>query len=278
MIIRLLILCASVVATLAAGSLGSLPAVAQGAAKAAPQGEAPELPRRVAVRFLTSSDQPPFNYFDEEGVLTGFNIDMARAICLEMGATCDIQVRAWPDIAGALAKREADAVIASHVVSPAMLRLFDFTDRYFYTPAWFAGRRGGARLAPTPDGLEGLKVGVLKGGAHEAYLRAFFKESHIVPFDSVELARDALVTSKVDLVFDDGVSLVLWLNGTLSRECCEFKAGPFYEPKFFGDGIGVMVPKRDPQLKGLINQALQRVRSSGRYEELLLRYFPNRLF
>lgn len=277
-IIRLLMLCASWVVLLATGVLHPMPTAAQTAVQAAPQGEPQGLPRRVAVRFLTDSDHPPFNYFDEEGVLTGFNVDMARAICLEMGATCDIQVKPWQDIVGAMAKRQADAVIAAHVVSPALLRLFDFTDRYFYTPAWFAGRRGGQRLAPSPEGVEGLKVGVLKGGAHEAYLRAFFKDSHIVPFDSVELARDGLVSSKVDLIFDDGISLVLWLNGTLSRECCEFKAGPFYEPKFFGDGIGILVPKQDPQLKGLINQALQRVRASGRYEELLLRYFPNRLF
>jgi polar amino acid transport system substrate-binding protein len=56
------------------------------------------------------------------------------------------------------------------------------------------------------------------------------------------------------------------------------KGGPYYEPKYFGDGVGVVVPKKDQQLKGLINQALARIRASGRYEELLLRYFPNRVF
>lgn len=275
MIIRLTILFASFLALM---TITDRPAGAQSRAQAAPQAEATDMPKRVAVRFLTDGDHPPFNYLDEDGVLTGFNIDMARAICLELSATCDIQVRPWGELASALAKRETDAVIASHVLSPALLRIFDFSDRYFYTPAWFAGRRGGEKLAPSPEGLEGLKIGVVRGGAHEAYLRAFFKESAIVTYDSVELARDALVTSQVNLLFDDGVSLVLWLNGTLSRECCELKAGPFYEPKFFGDGIGIMVPKQDQQLKALINQALVRVRASGRYEELLLRYFPNRLF
>ncbi|MFM9941281.1 MAG: transporter substrate-binding domain-containing protein [Hyphomicrobiaceae bacterium] len=275
MIIRLTILCASL---LMLATAASTPSFAQGPAQAAPQTDTAELPKRVAVRFLTDSDHPPFNYYDEEGVLTGFNIDMARAICLEMTAACDIQVRPWAELGSALAKRETDAVIASHVLSPALLRIFDFTDRYFYTPAWFAGRRGGPRLAPTPEGLEGLKIAVVRGGAHEAYLRTFFKDSAIVPYESTELARDALVASQVNLLFDDGIGLVLWLNGTLSRECCEMKAGPFYEPKFFGDGIAIMVSKQDPQLKGLINQALARVRASGRYEELLLRYFPNRLF
>ncbi|NJO33391.1 MAG: transporter substrate-binding domain-containing protein, partial [Rhodospirillales bacterium] len=61
-------------------------------------------PRRVAIRFLTNSDFPPFNYFDEDNTLTGFNVDMARAICLELDAACDIQVRPWEALLPALAK------------------------------------------------------------------------------------------------------------------------------------------------------------------------------
>src|SRR5690242_13358268 len=64
-------------------------------------------PRRVAIRFLTESDFPPFNYYDEDNLLTGFNVDVARAICLELDAACDIQVRSWPALLPSLAKGEA---------------------------------------------------------------------------------------------------------------------------------------------------------------------------
>jgi polar amino acid transport system substrate-binding protein len=259
-------------------------ATAQGQPQSVPfpapaeQAKSGELPRRVAIRFLTESDFPPFYYYDEEGVLTGFNIDIARAVCLELTAACDVQARAWDELIPALRRGEADAVIASHSVTPTLLAQVDVTDRYYYTPAWFAGRRGGARLVPTPEGLAKQKIAVAKGSAHEAYLRTFFRETAIVPFDNVELAREALQGSKVDLVFDDGIGLTFWINGTLSRECCELKGGPYMESRYFGDGIGILVRKNDPQLKGLINQALRKVRESGRYEELLLRYFPNRLY
>src|SRR5690606_27852155 len=53
---------------------------------------ATEPAKRVVVRFLTESDFPPFNFYDEDGVLTGFNVDLARAICLELGTACDIKV------------------------------------------------------------------------------------------------------------------------------------------------------------------------------------------
>ena len=247
------------------------------AAAVADQAE-PALPRRVAIRFLTDNDYPPFNYFDEDGTLTGFNVDIARAVCLELAAACDIQVRPWDELLPALAKGEADAVIASHAVTPRVLANADVTDRYYHTPARFAGKRGTQRLDASPEGLEAKKIAVAKGSAHEAYLRQFFTLSAIQVHETVELARDALITGAADVLFDDGLGLVFWLNGIASKACCEFKGGPFLEPKFFGDGVGVLVGKEDVQLKGLVNAALKRLRESGRHDELLLKYFPLRAY
>lgn len=268
-------------AGLAASALVKAPLLARAAQEGAAPSEAnaeAALPRRVAIRFLTDSDYPPFNYFDEDNVLTGFNVDVARAVCLELAAACDIQVRPWPELLPALQKGETDAVIASHAISTNALKFVDFTDRYYHTPARFAGKRSAGRIDATPEGLEGKKIAVAKGTAHEAYLRAFFRDSSIRAFDTPELARDALITGATDLLFDDGISLAFWLNGTASKACCEFKGGPFGEPKYFGDGVAIAVSRDDPQLKTLINAALRRLRESGRYEELVLRYFPLRAF
>jgi polar amino acid transport system substrate-binding protein len=253
--------------------------VAQQPAIAPPAGESAEPPlpaRRAAIRFLTDSDYPPFNYYDEDNVLTGFNVDIARAVCLELAAACDIQTRPWQELLPALRRGEAEAVIASHAISANALKMVDFTDRYYHTPARFAGKRATGRLDATPESLEGKKIAVVKGTSHEAYLRAFFRDSSIRAFDTAELARDALISGAADLVFDDGISLVFWLNGTASKACCEFKGGPFGEPKYFGDGVAIAVNRNDPELKALMNAALKRIRESGRYEELVLRYFPLR--
>lgn len=261
-------------------ALLAIPAGPAGAQTAGPQAETDdrEPPRRVAIRFLTDSDFPPFHYYDEDNVLTGFNVDIARAICLELGAACDIQVRPWAELLPALKKGEADAVIASHTASANALKVVDFSEPYYFTPGRFAGKRGGSPVDATPDGLEGMRIAVAKGTAHEAYLRAFFRDSSLRTYETPELARDALVAGAVDLLFDDGISLAFWLNGIASKACCEFKGGPFAEPRYFGDGIGIAVNRDDVQLKGMINTALNRLRQSGRYEELLLRYFPQRAF
>jgi polar amino acid transport system substrate-binding protein len=237
-----------------------------------------EQTRRVVVRFLTESDFPPFNFYDEDGVLVGFNVDVARAICLELNTACDIKVRPWGELMPALKRGDADAVIAAHAVTPQALATADFTDRYFYTPGRFAGRTGGERPEMTPEGLEGKRIGVAKNTAHEAFLNAFFRLSAIRSYESADLARDALIQNQVDFVFDDGISLIFWLHGTASKRCCELEGGPYLEPRFFGDGIAIAVPKNDQAIKTLINGALARLRANGRLDELAERYFPAKVY
>jgi polar amino acid transport system substrate-binding protein len=234
--------------------------------------------KRVVVRFLTEGDFPPFNFYDEDGVLVGFNVDVARAICLELETACDIKVRPWGELLPTLQRGEADAVIASHAITPEALASVDFTDRYFYTPGRFVGKLGGEGIDMTPEGLEGKRIGVAKGTAHEAFLKAFFRSSGIKSFETADLARDALLQNEVDYVFDDGISLIFWLHGTASKRCCEMKGGAYLEPKYFGDGIAVAVPKKDQQIKTLINGALARLRANGRLDELVERYFPVKVY
>jgi polar amino acid transport system substrate-binding protein len=263
---------AAVLVTTLPGALAQAPKGQQAA------GEPDRSQRRAGLRFLTTNDFPPFNYLDEDGVLTGFNVDLARAICLELAVPCQVTPRAWEELLPGLARGQGDAVIAGHIVTARALAAVDFTDRYFFTPGRFVGRRNGPPLEVTPSGLASTRIGVTKGTTHEAYAMAFFRDSGIQSFDSQELARDALASGKVDLVFDDGISLVLWINGEASKGCCELVGGPYLEPKYFGDGIAIAVAKADIQLRGEINGVLRKLRASGRFEELVLRYFPYRVF
>jgi polar amino acid transport system substrate-binding protein len=130
----------------------------------------------------------------------------------------------------------------------------------------------------SPGGLDGKRIAVARGTAHEAFLKAFFRDSPLAIYENADLAREALAAGKADFLFDDGISLAFWLNGTLSRQCCEMRGGPFLEPKFFGDGIAIAVPKTDPGIRLLLNKALDRVRASGRFDELVQRYFPVRIY
>lgn len=261
-------------------ALGAVPAGhAQQPDAAAAGGEtAADLPRRLVLRFITEGDYPPFNFLDEEGQLTGFNVDLARAICLDAKAACDIQVKPWDELMLALRRNEADAVVAGHLVTAKALQQADFSAPYLFTPGRFAVRREADKREITPEGLEGERIAVIRGTTHEAYLKSFFRDSRIEVHPSSDSAREALADGKVNYLFDDGISLAFWLNGTLSRQCCEFRGGPFLEARYFGDGIAVAMKKGDRQMKAIVDGAIGNLRESGRLEELVGRYFPYRIY
>ena len=275
-------LAAGLVALLAVLAFHPIASMAQeeapGEAPTAAEADANEPTKRVVVRFLTEGDFPPFNFYDEDGSLVGFNVDLARAICMELNTACDIKVRPWGELLLALRRGDDRVGFAAHAVTPQSLAEVDFTDRYFQTPGRFAARRGGEPVEITPEALESKRIGVAKNTAHEAFLRAFFRSSAIQAYENADLARDALIQGQVDYIFDDGIGLVFWLHGTASKRCCELKGGPYLEPKFFGDGIAIAVPKTDSQIKTLINAALASLRSNGRLDELVERYFPVKVY
>ena len=234
--------------------------------------------QRAVIRFLTTDDYPPFNSRDEDGVLTGLNVDLARAICLELATGYDLQVRPWDNLIEDLVAGRADAVIAAHKVTQEALEKIDFTDRYFFTPARFISRRDAPGLTATPTGLDGRTAGVIQGSPHEAFLQRYFRNTRAKAFPTAEAAREAMVSGAVDLLFDDGISLAFWANGTLSRNCCRLLNGAFFEPAYFGDGVAIAVGLKDRDLRSQINDALKRIKTSGRFQELVDRYFPIKVY
>ncbi|HXG79426.1 MAG TPA: transporter substrate-binding domain-containing protein [Methyloceanibacter sp.] len=238
----------------------------------------PDLRNLEKLRFVTDSDYPPFHYVDEVGALTGFNVDLAKAICEALEVECEVKEADWNEILTALEIGEADAAIASMRISAESLARADFTTRYYATPARFVAQKTNDLKDISPETLEGKKVGVAKGTGHEAYLKLFFPKVAIATFDSVEDAQKALKEGAIDFVFADGIGLVFWLNGVSSEGCCEFRGGPYLDNKFFGEGVGIAVKKGNRQLVEILNYALEQVHANGRYDELFLRYFPMSFF
>jgi polar amino acid transport system substrate-binding protein len=236
--------------------------------------ERPDLSRITIIRFLTEIDYPPFNYAGPDGNPVGFNIDLARMICEEIRVQCTIQMRRFDTLISALNSNNGDAIIASIAQTPEMRARVDFSDPYYRTPARFVALRNSAIDDVRPEALEGKKIAVVAGTAHEAYLKTLFTEAELRPFPDADTARFALKRGEVDLLFGDGISLAFWLNGTDSANCCEFRGGPYLESRFFGEGVGIAVRRGNDLLRQAFNWALFRIWEKGRFTDLWLRYFP----
>jgi polar amino acid transport system substrate-binding protein len=236
--------------------------------------ERPDMSRLSQIRFMTEVDYPPFNYAGPDGHPIGFNVDLARLICEELKVTCTIQMRRFDTLVPSLNENRGEAVIASIAVNSETRKVMDFTDPYYRVPARFVALKAVATPILKPEQLEGKKIGVVGGSAHEAYLKALFTEAQAVAYLTADATRDALRRGEVDYVFGDGIALSFWINGTDSEGCCAFAGGPFFESRYFGEGVGIAVKKGNETVRQALNYALFRLWEKGRFTDLWLRYFP----
>lgn len=234
----------------------------------------PDLSPVRQIRFLTEDDYPPFNYQGPDGQLAGFNVDLARAICAEIEAACTIQRRQWDLLLPALDDNSGDAVIASLAINDETRKKADFTAPYFLAPARFVMRRDTNLADVEPTTLGDRRVAVVRGSRHEAFLSAFYPAVTRVAFDNPTFARNALKAGHVQAHFGDATSLAYWLNGSEAAGCCEFRGGPFVDPRYFGDGVGIAVKKGNVSLRRALDYALARLARRGVFAELYLKYFP----
>lgn len=225
------------------------------------------------IRFLASDDFPPFSFRDGTGRLTGFNIDLARAICEELDAACSLRIKSFDALVPALIREEGDAVIAGLAANEANVKTLLFSDPYLGLPARFVALKG-KEVDTTPEGLAGRKISVVAGTMHERFLRTYFADAEIVTFDGATEARAALGTEEAVVHFGDGLSLSFWLNGKTSGDCCGFVGEPWIEPGYFDRGMTIAFRKEDALRQEAVNHALQRLQLKGVYSELYLRYFP----
>lgn len=236
----------------------------------------PDLAALPRLRFLTTTDFPPFNFLDAQGRLSGFHVDLARALCAELGlaAKCEIQALPWGELDAALQKGEGEAILAGIAVTPETREKYAFSRAYLAFPARFAMAKAKAVDEPLYARLKGRRVGVLAGSAHERMLRDEFGDVQAVPYDRPDDLSADLRAGKIDAVFGDGMKLSFWLDGAGSGGCCRFVGGPYLAPEYFGIGMAIAVKPKDAALAAALDYALQQISVKGTFAELYLRYFP----
>lgn len=238
-------------------------------------------PRRLV--FLTEGDYPPFNYRENDGDLAGFDVELAQALCDRLQVECSFALRPWHDLVPALKRGEGDAVIASMLIpvpgreSPAADDDVVFTTRYYSTPAHFAARRNAVPLAATASALAGRRIAVQAGSVHQAFALTRFPNATLVPFGSVERARQALAEGEVDLVFADRNTLLRWTLNE-GRDCCRLVGPDYAAPSFFGEGAGITLRAEDERLRDRMNDALSALVADGTYARISARYFSASIY
>ncbi|MCK7610941.1 transporter substrate-binding domain-containing protein [Roseibium sediminicola] len=225
------------------------------------------------IQFLAIDNYPPFVFRDPQGRLTGFNVDLARALCQELGSSCALRIKLFDILLPALDEEEGDAIIAGLSRAKAAGKGLNFTEDYLKLPARFVVPADKAAEFDE-QALKGLKVAVVEDSRYQAFAERFWPEAEITGYETPQEAREAVKAGQVDAHFGDGLSLSFWLPSDGADGCCAFAGGPWLEPGYFDEGMAIATRPDDPERAAALTYALRQLHQKGIYRELYLRYFP----
>jgi len=91
--------------------------------------------KRGVLSFAMSGGYPPFNYYNEKNELTGFDVEIAEAVCERLGVRYKPVTTAWDGIIEGLRAGRYDGVWGSMAITEERLEIVDFTDPYYVSGA-----------------------------------------------------------------------------------------------------------------------------------------------
>jgi polar amino acid transport system substrate-binding protein/arginine/ornithine transport system substrate-binding protein len=226
----------------------------------------------LALNVCVEGAYPPFSETAADGTIVGFDIDIANALCAEMGEECEMVKVDWDGIIPALLEKKCDAIVASMSITPERQEVIDFSNKYYFTPAQFVAAED-AGLEDTPEGMAGKVVGVQRGSIHHDYMEKTFPDTELTLYGSQDEAYLDLVSGRVDAVMADSAAIEYGFLRTEQGEGFAFFGEPHTDPAIHGQGAGIGVRKEDTELRDRLSAAIDASRANGVYDEIANRYF-----
>jgi arginine/ornithine transport system substrate-binding protein len=215
----------------------------------------------------------PFTFKTPDGKPTGFDVDIASALCEQIKRKCVFVEQVWDSMVPGLKAKKYDVIVSSMSITEDRLKAIDFTDKYYNTPSRVVLKKDVNYTGPAS--IKGKKIGVLKGSTQEKYAMGELKTVgvEVVPYEAQDQVYLDIRSGRLDGTVADFVEVT---GGFLSKpEGKDYAlAGPeLYIEKYFGIGAGIGLRKGSDALKTELNTAIKTIRSNGVYKKINDKYF-----
>jgi polar amino acid transport system substrate-binding protein len=231
--------------------------------------------RLVAPGKLTvCSDIPyaPFEFNDKGGggQLTGFDVELVRAMAAQLGAAAEFKTTPFDAIIPALAAGNCDMVASATTITEERRQKVAFTQPYFDADQSLLIRAADKERYKTLADLQGKTIGVQSGTTGETYAKAHTPAgAKVKDFPGADDLFNALTSGDIDAVLQDfPVNKYRALQAGEQFAVTEtFKTGEQY---------GFAVAKDNDKLVAALDAALAKLREGGGYETIYKAWFGDK--
>ena len=209
---------------------------------------------------------PPFTYHDDNGELTGLDIELGKALADKLGVEVEFQEAAWDSLLIGIDTERFDTVINSVSITDERAEKYDFSDPYYYEARRVVVRADDDSIHG-PEDLNGKKIAT---NTTNAFIPWYEEQGvEVVGVDTSGEAIDLLLSGRVDFV---GINVPV-LNAYLQEH--PDAAGKVKEAFVIPnseDVIAIPVRKGEPEFLDAINAALAELREEGTLKEISEKY------
>lgn len=225
------------------------------------------------LRVAIDPTYEPFTYKTADGKPTGFDIDIANALCEHLQRKCVFVEQVWDSMIPGLMAKKYDVIISSMGITEERLTQIDFTDRYYSTPSRIVLKK----TVPF-DGvasLKGKRIGVGKSTIQEKYALGELKiaGAHVVSYEAQSQVYLDIASGRLDGTVADYVEVMGGFLGKPEGQAYQLVGPDLDDPKYFGIGSGIALRKGDPALKNALNAGIRAIRANGVYKTINDKYF-----
>ena len=215
----------------------------------------------------------PFTFKTADGKPTGFDVDIALALCEQIKRKCVFVEQAWDSMIPGLQAKKYEVIISSMSITEDRLKAVDFTDKYYNTPSKIVVRND-IKFTDLAS-LKGKKIGVLKASTQEKYAMGELKPAGAVvtAYEAQDQVYLDIKSGRLDGTVADVVEVQGGFLGKPEGKNYGLVGPELNMPKYFGIGAGIALRKGEATLKAELNAAIKAIRANGTYKKINDKYF-----
>lgn len=219
--------------------------------------------------FGVAADYPPFEFYNSNFELDGFDIALARAIGSELGVEVEFKDFAFDGLLNAVQLGQVDAAIGAISVTPERQQVVDFTNLYYIGNSVVLARTSFTATVTSATDLADLRVGVQRGSTYQQWAqrnlvdKGLVVQDDLVPYSTPsEMIRD-IRNGSIDV----------GLLGQATAELAEKRNDDLHivGVSFNQQQFAIAAPKGSSLIEPL-NQALLTLQSNGTFAALVQQY------
>lgn len=222
------------------------------------------------LRVGTSADYPPFEYYNDQLAIDGFDAALIRAIGNKLGVRVEISDFAFPSLADSVRIGQIDVAIAALSITPEREAVADFTNIYYVgDDGILANQDSSIEEVNTAADLAGKRVGVQKASVYEVWAQTNLVNTGITP------QQNLIAYDKADQIVADLESNALDVGLMDFKPAVDFSENRGV--KVVGKGLNqqrfaIGAKQGAAELISHINQALVDLQNEGVLSQLSQQY------